>query len=101
MKRLATLIALGTWLLAGPASTLAGPSQGDVLTPPPRPVPFTAAQARSLEQLSLQPQHVVVATARAAYSPEIDRTMTEVGVRAVQIGIPGGILALLIAAAPL
>jgi hypothetical protein len=64
-------------------------------------LPITAAQAQALERLSHHPAHAAVADARAAYSPEVARTMTEISAHAVQIGVPGAILAVLIAAAPL
>ncbi len=71
------------------------------VAPPPRPLPITATQAEALEQLSATPEYAVAADTRASYSPEASRKMTDLSAAAVQLGIPGTILALLIAAAPL
>ena len=71
------------------------------LSRPARPLPVSAEQYAALQDLSKRPEHAAVATARASYSPEVARTMTEFGVQATQIGIPTAILITLIAAAPL
>jgi hypothetical protein len=71
------------------------------VAPPARPIPVSPAQFDALEQLSRRPEHAQVAQARASYSPEAARTMTEIGVAATQIAIPASILTVLIAAAPL
>lgn len=71
------------------------------IAPPPRPVPVSTAQVAALDELSRSPEHARVALARASYSPEAARTMTDISGAAVQIAIPGSILTVLIAAAPL
>ncbi|MCP4247640.1 MAG: hypothetical protein GY778_11375 [bacterium] len=78
-----------------------GASQARVITPPSRPLPITADQAAALKTLSDEPQHASARVARASYSPEAARRMTELGVLASQAVLPSTVLALLIAAAPL
>ena len=95
----AALIAMAACLVTAPPA-VAGPHDQRI-TPPPRPLPVSVAQFDALEQLSSQPEHARVLAQRAAYSPKAARTMTEIGVRATQIGIPATMLTLLIAAAPL
>ena len=95
----AALIAMAACLVTAPPA-VAGPHDQRI-TPPPRPLPVSVAQFDVLQRLSSQPEHARVLAQRAAYSPKAARTMTEIGVRATQIAIPGTILALLIAAAPL
>ena len=88
------------YLTAAPGQPL-GPQTNLSLAPPPRPLAITANQAVALEQLASQPEHQSAQLARASYSPEAARQMVELGVAATQISIPGAILAVLIAAAPL
>ena len=92
----AALIAMAACLATVPPAA-AGPHDPRI-TPPPRPLPVSVAQFDALQQLSSQPEHARVLAQRAAYSPQAARTMTEIGVRATQIAIPGTILTLLIAA---
>jgi len=66
--------------------------------PPLQPLAITAAQALALEDLSRRPEHAPASQIRASYNPEAARKRTEFGVRATQIGIPGAILAVVIAA---
>ena len=80
-----------------PPSTDAPPVKG----PPPRPLPITAAQAQALQELSRQPEHAPASLARASYSPQAARKLSEFGVHATQAAIPLSIAAVLIAAAPL
>ena len=95
----AALIAMAAFLATAPPAA-AGPRDPRI-TPPSRPIPVSVAQFDVLQRLSSQPEHARVLAQRAAYSPKAARTMTEIGVRATQIAIPGTILTLLIAAAPL
>jgi len=83
-----------------PQPAAAKPAEAKV-SPPARPLPITVEQADALEEIAESPPHAVPEDTRAAYSPEADRFTTELSVRAVQIGIPGTILGILIAAAPL
>ena len=95
----AALIATAAFLATAPPAA-AGPHDQQI-TPPSRPIPVSVAQFDVLQRLSSQPEHARVLAQRAAYSPKAARTMTEIGVRATQIGIPATMLTLLIAAAPL
>lgn len=121
MRIIAAILALGICLGTPPAVSAgddSGPVSADndsgtkVTAPPltgvapvkgplPRPLPITAAQDQALQQLSQQPEHAPASLARASYSPEAARKLTEFGVHATQVAIPGSILIALIAAAPL
>ncbi|MCH7813329.1 MAG: hypothetical protein IID40_04835 [Planctomycetes bacterium] len=83
------------------AAAGAGAPQVRVIMPPSRPLPITADQAAALRALSDAPQHAAARVARASYSPEAARRMTEFGVHATQAVLPSALLLLLIAAAPL
>ena len=117
MRIIAAILALGICLGATPALS-AGDGSGPVsadddsgtkVTAPPLtgvahvkgPLPITAAQDQALQQLSQQPEHAPASLARASYSPEAARKLTEFGVHATQAAIPLSIVAVLIAAAPL
>ena len=103
-----TIVAL-CWSVTSPAGAAANPAdqaaadapQVRVVTPPSRPLPITADQAAALRALSDGPQHAAARVARASYSPEAARRMTEIGVHASQAVLPTAVLAILIAAAPL
>jgi hypothetical protein len=100
MRRVAAALMLGM-LLGLVSQAEADDTAGRRVAPPARPIPVSPAQLDALEQLSRRSEHAQVAQARASYSPEAARTMTEISVAATQIAIPASILTALIAAAPL
>lgn len=69
--------------------------------PPPRPLPLTAKQAEALEQLAMQPEYQIAPDTRAAFSPETQKKFTEASAPAFYGTYFGGLIILLIAAAPL
>ena len=100
MRAIVAVLVLGTFAVTASAAQAAD-TNCRRLAPPPRPIPVTVAQFDALDELSHQPEHAAVAAKRASYSPEAARTMTDIGAAAFQIGFPGAILAVLIAAMPL
>lgn len=79
----------------------AAASASDEKTPPRRLLHLTMDQIAAIEQYADHPRHAIDPATRASYSPKAARAVDDISARAVQFGIPGGILALLIAAAPL
>lgn len=69
--------------------------------PPPRPVALTVEQVEALEALAMQPEYQVDPQTRAAFSPEKQKELTESSTYGFYAGYWGGLLWLLIAAAPL
>jgi len=69
--------------------------------PPPRPLPLTIEQADALEQLAMQPEYQIDPNIRAAFSPETQKKVTEASAPGFYAGFFGGLMWLLIAAAPL
>ena len=94
-------IHLGAFLVAGSMATAAWAG------PPGRPVALTQAQYHRLVSVEQQPQHQAMRAMRASYSSQREREMDftrasdDFWTVAYQGGLPGTILGLLIAAAPL
>lgn len=101
MRCLVALAVLACTILVVPQSAIAEETTQQRVGPPVRPLPLSTAQYDALEELASQPENAQLADARASYSPEAARVMTEISVAATQIAIPASILTVLIAAAPL
>jgi hypothetical protein len=102
MKKWVFAAAVASVWLAGASPAAANEASAPrVATPPPRPLPITGVQFQAMDRLSREPQHAQAATVRAAYSPEADRKMQQIGVHVTQAILPATVLTLLIMAAPL
>ena len=100
MRWILAALVVGVWL-AGASPVAADNASTPQATPPPRPLPITAAQLQAIDSLCHHPQHARAATIQASYSPETARKMTEIGVHVSQAILPTTVLTLLIMAAPL
>ena len=96
---LRVVVVLAVLSALGPAPVLAADDEGFTL--PERPQPLTRAQYTVLQKLAKEPQHAAISLLRATYRDKATQIATDGGQIAFLTGLGGGILTILICAAPL